>query len=191
MNEQILVHRRTSIVGFRTRDLPGFENLEGLHTRQNKCADVLGATEQQLALAQAKITYLGEQLKPIPTLIFFTEGSAISLDEFLNVQLSSEHYDNDELPYTRKFIVTPAEVQRMLAAVKPIVTAADAAQGAEFISFSVVRKINEEATEGHEFRVGQATGRAFFQKLIDALGTENQRGHELLSTQFMNIYPHE
>jgi len=152
---------------------------------------ILDATEQQLALAQAKITYLGEQEKPIPTIIFFTEGSAISLDEFLSVQRSSEHYDNDELPYTQKFIVTPTEFQRMLAAVKPIVTGADADQGPEFISFSVVRKINEETVEGHEFRIGRATGRAFFQKLIEALGTENQRGHELLSTKFMNIYPPE
>ena len=149
---------------------------------------ILDATEEQLKLAQAKITYLGEQEKPIPTVVFSTEGHKVSLACFLNVQRSPKPYANDEMPYTRYFSVTPREFQRMLSAVKPIITRIDAAKGPEFISFCVIRKIDADF-EGHEFRIGPASGKTFCQKLIGALDAQNQFGRDELIKQFTNIYP--
>lgn len=149
---------------------------------------ILDATEEQLQSAQAKITYLGEQEKPIHTVIFFTEVHTVALDHFTSVQRSPEPYTNDGLPYTKQFSVTAKEFQRVLSAVKPIVTKIDAAKGPEFISFSVTRN-TDVGFEGHEFRIGPASARPFYQNLIDALDTQNRFGRDVLIRQFTNIYP--
>jgi hypothetical protein len=157
-------------------------------TKANMAESILDATEEQLKSAQAKITYLGEQLKPIPTVLFFAEGHEVSMSPFLDAQKAHEPYTNDEMPYTKRFSVAPAEFRRMLSVIKPIVTAADAAKGPEFISFTVVRK-TQAGFEGHEFRIGPASGEEFYRKLIDALKPGNEAGRSALSKQFANIYP--
>ncbi len=145
-------------------------------------------TEAELHKAQAKITYLGVQTKPIPTVTYSVEGYPISMNLFLAVQRKQDPYMNDQLPYTKAFTVTVAEFHRMLTAIKPVVTSTPAVGDAEFLSFSVTRE-TDAGIEGQEFRIGPHTGKEFYEKLIAALVPENHSGRAILTKQFVNVLP--
>lgn len=149
---------------------------------------IFHATEKQLESAQAKVSYLGEQLKPIPTVVFHAKDPVLSIEHFLEVQPTPTPYPNDTLPYTKEFAVTPAEFRRMLLAVEPIVTAEHAAQGPEFLSFAVVREERSRVT-GREYRVGPASAPQFYRALIDALDAANVVGRSTLERQFISVCP--
>lgn len=149
---------------------------------------ILDATEQQLKRAQAKITYLGEQTKPIPTVVFFTEGHKPSRNSFLKVQRSPHPYTNDELPYTVQFSVTAFEFRRILSTLKPVLTKEEIGKGPQFLSFSIVRE-NGSQIEGHEFAIGPSFGEVFYRRLISALEPKNEAARTGLAKQFRNVYP--
>src|SRR5579864_4361589 len=110
---------------------------------------ILDATIDQLRMAQAKITYLGTQSKPIPTVIFFTEGHHVDRDQFASVQQHGKAYPNDDLPYTMQFTVRPEELRRILDALKPVLAGNDKVSGPVILSFTVTR--SERTVIGHEF----------------------------------------
>src|SRR5207245_363828 len=96
---------------------------------------IFDATESQLTSAQAKITYLGSQLNPIPTVIFSATGYKPRLDLFLEVQPGHEPYQNDQTPYTIQFSVDPSVFRRILLAVKPVVTRSAMKSGLDLLAF--------------------------------------------------------
>jgi hypothetical protein len=149
---------------------------------------VLDANESQLELGQAKITYLGSQLKPIPTVVFTAAGYPARMDRFLEVQRVHEPYPNDETPYTMQFSVEPSEFRRILSAVKPAVTRSSDKSSPGFLSFSVTYEVGNKI-EGHEFRIGRATGSEFYEKLLGALGPADAEGRTVLMKQFQAVYP--
>jgi hypothetical protein len=149
---------------------------------------ILSSTEEELKLAQAKITYLGEQNKPIPTVVFFTGNHEMSMESFVKFQKDSQAYSNDDLPYTKHVSVTAREFRRMLSAVQPTLTREAVPKGHELLSFCVVREIAGKV-EGCEFRIGSALGREFYRNLLDALGPGNEPARAALSKQLMNIFP--
>jgi hypothetical protein len=151
-------------------------------------APVLNATEDELKLAQAKITYLGDQRKPIPTVVFYTESSTLVMERFRRVQPSPDPYSNDELPYTMQFAVTPKEVRRILLAVKPVMEVSGRSKPPEFLSFTVVRETNGQI-EGCEFAVTARLADGFYRKIINALEPTNEAGRKDLTKQYENVVP--
>jgi len=150
---------------------------------------ILHSSEDQLKNAQAKITYLGEQHKPIATVMFVAQGYAPSLKRFIEFQRNThEAYPNDELPYTKKFDVSPQEFRRILSAIEPIVAKEDGSKSPDFLSFCVVRRING-GYDGREFFIKRTFGEQFYKKLIDALDRENEAGRTILNKQFKNLFP--
>jgi hypothetical protein len=147
---------------------------------------ILQATEKALASAQAKISYLGPQTKPIPTVVFHAQDHDVVMEDFTEVQPRPEPYPNDPLPYTVFFAVTPAELHRMLLAVEPVVTATDAAAEGDFLAFTVVRRERARVT-GAEYRVGPASARAFYGALLGALDPGNTAGRAALTRQATNV----
>jgi hypothetical protein len=146
---------------------------------------ILNATEEQLNAAQAKITYIGPQDKPIGTVVLFTQGYTVSIPQFAHVQLSRKTYPNDELPYTTQFIVKPAELRRMLQSVRAVLARPE---GVTVLSFSILRDAGT-SIEGHEFRIGYKSGASFYENLIGALDPGNEAGRQALSKQFQNAFP--
>lgn len=71
---------------------------------------------ESLKTAQAKLTWLGEQSKPVPTVAFYMDR--LSLECFQPHQ-GDAAYLNDDLPYTRAFKVTPAQFEACLKAIQP------------------------------------------------------------------------
>lgn len=149
---------------------------------------ILDTNESQLTSAQAKITYLGSQLKPIPTVIFSSAGYQPQLERFLEVQRGHELYQNDQTPYTMQFSVEAAVFRRILVAIKPVVARPSAASGPEFLSFSVLREVAHKV-EGHEFRIGRTTGAEFYERLLGALDPEDTGGRAAVTKQFQAVYP--
>ena len=149
---------------------------------------ILNVVPEKLKEAQAKITYLGEQGKPIATVVFSATGYKPALVDFLKAQHAAAPYANDTLPYTQYFSVTPQEFANILQALKPTLTDPAVSSGADFLSFSVTRRENA-SLEGHEFKIGAKEGQKFYQSLIKHLKPDNKAGHEALEKQFGNIYP--
>ncbi len=212
-------------------------------------------TKSQLNNAQAKITYLGEQEKPIPTVVFvtasikltkliltdsklnnfpesvvssletlidqeynsrgefvkvlektigksetvkygslimessfFIENNTLLINDFVSIQHDPEPYGNDKLPYTKKTVVTPNELSRMLTVIQPIIKEENEIKKPNFLSFSLIYKTKESDIEGFELSIEYDTGKIFFQELIKALHSENVEGYRILNEQFNNIY---
>ena len=149
---------------------------------------IFGVTVEQLAHAQAKITYLGSQGKPIPTVIFFSEGFVVELDKFLKVQGDPTPYGNDTLPYTQSFAVSAPEFHRILLSVKPILGVLDSSQKPEFLSFTVTCD-TDSGLIGREYQLNDQQGAGFYSALIEALDRDNVLGRQTVSRQYKNIYP--
>ena len=148
---------------------------------------ILSADEAELKNAQAKITYLGEQIKPVATVVFHPEEYKVSMVRFVMVEGRQEPYPNDAMPYTVRFTVTTTELKRMLSSVKSILEHAPAVKPM-FLSFTVVRE--ELGTiEGREFSIPEAVGQEFYSKLIAALNPANAAGRSVLGKQFGDVYP--
>lgn len=152
--------------------------------REKMTESILDASEKELVNAQAKVTFLGTQTKPVGTVTFASEGHPVSMDRFIAVQPGGRSYANDSLPYTEHFSVTPAEFKRMLAAIKPVLIESNAASGGVILSFVVVGD-----TGGREFRMNQDVGRSFYPALIKSLAPGNDFGRTMLRKQFAAALP--
>ena len=149
---------------------------------------ILDATEEQLRSAQAKITYLGPQLKPIATVVFAPPGREVVLARFLQVQQSQQPYDNDDARYIKRFNVSPAEFQRIMATLKPMLDRVDPTPAPTILSFSVICE-KGTVVDGREFRIGRTLGSDFYNRLIQGLEPENETGRAVLMKQFRSVYP--
>jgi hypothetical protein len=145
---------------------------------------ILDASETELGGAQAKITFLGTQTKPVGTLTFSSEGHQVLMDRFIAFQAAGRPYANDGLPSTEHFSVNPAEFHRMLAAIRPILLEANTATGGVTLSFVLV-----VGAGGGEFRMNADIGRSFYPALIKSLDPGNDLGRTLLRKQFMKALP--
>lgn len=149
---------------------------------------MIDPSEAQWEKAAAKITYLGEQTKPIATVVFHTAGCDLVMKDFAPLHSAHELYTNDELPYTRFFIVTPYEFSEILRSVPPVLSDPALFRGGDFLSFTILRK-GAAGTEGREFKIGRAAGKSFFQAILNALGKDNDAGKQILQKQFANMFP--
>ena len=148
---------------------------------------ILDSTASDLKNAQIKITWLGEQTKPISTVIFYSSGYSVKLEQFAQFHPTKKLYGNDSLPYTKTFSVNTSELGRMLSSIKPVISKIKGPSKEEFISFTLVIEKNKKFI-GEEFRIGESAGRKFYVDLIGALDGSNDEGNKILSTQFANIY---
>jgi hypothetical protein len=154
-------------------------------TEETMNASVFDAIEGQLRAAQAKLTFLGPQSKPIPTLVLFTEGRAPSMKTFVPFHHAHHPYDNDDLPYTVQFAVSRDEFLRLLRAEKALLTNASAS-GAELISFTVVIQTTG-GIAGDEFVVKESQAEPFYRGAIGALNPENSAARQGLTSQALKM----
>jgi len=143
-------------------------------------------TVEQLANAQAKLTYLGEQTKIVPTVALTVEGHKLAMVRFLSVQRTRKPYANDESPYTKTAVVSRAEFQRLLAGVQPIVDKSNVQPN--FVSFTVVNGAGA-ALVGQEFFISRSDGKQFYAALLQALSPGNDEARALIRIQLRNVYP--
>jgi hypothetical protein len=141
---------------------------------------VLDATEDQLGQSQGKLTFLGPQTKPVPTVVFSAENHTPAIQAFVPFHLSRRPYQNDDLPYTVTFMVSRTEFMRLLKAVRPLVVMPGS--GSDLISFTVVHE-SPNGKSGGEFMIKESLAEAFYRAAIGALSADNVAGQKALSDQ--------
>jgi hypothetical protein len=149
--------------------------------KENMNTSVLEITADQLRTAQAKLTFLGPQSKPVPTVVFFIEGHLPSMEAFIPWHRSRRPYENDDLPYTVKFAVSRAEFMRLLQAERGLL-AGSSSSGGEFISFTVVVE-TPSGGAGEEFTIREPLLEEFYKTAIGAMNPDNSAARQGLSGQ--------
>jgi hypothetical protein len=162
-------------------------------------ADVFRWANEELRLAEGKITFLGEQTRPILTVVFSTEETAfpVSLEHFVKFQQSPDAYGNDRLSTILRFAVTPDVFRRMIASVRPVLTAKGTSAGRPFLSLTLVRKVGDrfqgrvrkvgDRFQGREFLINRDSGTQFYQDLLGVF--DAGAAPEPLLDQFKRVYP--
>ena len=150
-------------------------------------ASVWSLADEQLSRAQAKITYLGEQTKPIPTVAFAVEGHKIAMARFLEVQHSRKPYVNDEISSARVFFVSRDEFRHVLAGLQSIAEAGPE-EGPAFLSFAVLTG-SGAALIGHEYFIPKTRGKQFYARLLEALPPDRGEARAIVQSQFKNVLP--
>lgn len=160
------------------------------HSTPEVTNDVLDLAKGEVQWAQGKITYLGEQTRPILTVVFSTAESACptSLEHFVHLQRSSKPYSNDRLSSVMRFTVPQETFKRMLGKVSGVLADKDAFEGRPIISFAVMLSVDSHP-KGREFLINRPFGERFYAALISVFNEEERPAPEPLLTQFRAIYP--
>jgi hypothetical protein len=139
--------------------------------------------------AAAKISFFGDQKRPIATVLFQTEDVNCSVDAFRDVQ-KGVMYLNDEDDFVVGFTVTLDEFRRMLEAVKDILIRGANLKNEDraILSFSILQAQGAEL-EGAEFRFDRSVAVDFYPALLDAIDPQNVEGRRLLRDQYEQIVP--
>ena len=161
--------------------------------RSEVLVPILESTEEQLAAAQAKITYHGEQKAPVLTVVFTTNGSTPFMDDFREVQRLEYPYGNDNLSSIRTFGVTPSEFRRMLSSVSLTVSTEierkdEKGRPLNLLYFTVIRH-DDGSVVGTEFAIARDKAKVFYRALIGALGNNNESGRRTLKKQMIEALP--
>jgi hypothetical protein len=120
---------------------------------------LLQATGTDLRSLQVKLTYLGAQTKPVPSVVFTTFHHLIRMDWFVPLRRPGLHYGNDEIAVWN-FTVTPDEIKHIVETISRV---------------EAVRKRGEteDACVSLMFILqGSRLGRSSFEALLDLDGFE-------------------
>jgi hypothetical protein len=147
---------------------------------------IFDRTESELKRASVKVTWLGVQVTPIPTVVFDSANFRPAPDDFRRFQ-NGVVFGNDNLSLSR-FSVTPAELKRMLALQRPIASKLLPTSEREHVSVTLVRDLGGKY-EGFEFRVGKNDAEEFYIGLLNALNVDNNQPRLGVIEQFDAVVP--
>ena len=142
--------------------------------------------QTDLCTAKAKLTFLGDQVKPILTVVFYTSESDTSLDGFS--QFQRHEYSNDSLDY-RKFKAQPSEFERILESIASLDWKPRGSDDRCDLSFVLMRRRDNGAFEGVEMLVPSTIEKSFYGRVIDSLDEKNDRGRRIIGQQLEQIAP--
>jgi hypothetical protein len=141
---------------------------------------IFDSSEDELESAKAKITWNGTQTMRVTTVVFRTDQSDDSLEDFAKVQ--GKHYANDHQMHSKhRFSVKPSELRRILSALKPI-AAVRPPWDRECLSFCVIRhNRTENKNEGCEIFINDPKiEKEFYGIIFDNLDPNNARGRDIM-----------
>lgn len=138
--------------------------------------------------AQAKITYLGEQSKPIASVVFHTANMRPDMKIFAHIDGPSNKFSNDDSPYTATFAVSSDEFTNILTALQPILSGSRISEGPDYLSFTVQRN-NGGTSSGGGFRIGPSFARRFYTAVLSGIDRHNDAGKQAVLKQFQQVNP--
>jgi hypothetical protein len=141
-------------------------------------ATLAGYGASRLHRAALKVTHVGEQTEPVPSLVVASYFHLPSLDAFRSLRYPSLSYANDELPDVWCFCVSPQEFARMLSALNRLCASA-LAPGAAAIAASVLIDLPGGA-EGAESLLPEDRVADLYRELEAALASDNGTGRAVL-----------
>ena len=142
--------------------------------------------QTDLRAAKAKLTFFGDQVKPILAIVFYTSESDTSLDGFSQFQRRA--YSNDSLDY-RKFKVQSSEFERVLDSTATLDWRPRGADDRFDLSFVVTRRRDDGTYEGVEMLVPSTLEKSFYGHVIDSLDERNDRGRRIIGRQLEQVAP--
>jgi hypothetical protein len=129
-------------------------------------------TPDALTYCQAKLTWVGPQTKPIPTLVFSTFHRLPELAAFAPLRTPGLHYGNDEHAVWH-FAVEPAEAARVLERLR------GAVEGAASEPAAVSLMVDPGRAGGFEAVLDLESGRAAARAAADGLDESNGLGRRV------------
>jgi hypothetical protein len=132
---------------------------------------------------QIKLTYVGSQTKPVPTVAFTTFYHIIRMDWFLSHRRSGLHYNNDEIAVWN-FTVTPDEIRRIVAMLSRL-EAVQEHRGTEeaCLSLMIVLQDSRLGPSAFEAVLDLDSVEAVIDAIRDALDEGNGLGRQVMDLQ--------
>ena len=157
--------------------------------RSEAVENILELAKASLA-AEAKITYLGVQTRPILTVAYATVGSEwpVTLDHFMAFQRVRRPHSNDVQPGVRRFTLSPGMFQKTVASAGGTLAESASAEEKPILSFTVVLKIGDDF-KGQEFLICRRLGERFYRSLIKPFEESGEAIPAPLAAQFRGVYP--
>ncbi len=134
---------------------------------------------QQLRTLQVKLTYVGEQDKPIPTVAFTSQFNTLDLEKFRPFRRPGFHYGNDDLPNIWTFTCSPEELQRMVNTLGEIQAVRQGKVIGEFLSF-MMYNTTPAGEKVHEAILDAEMTKLLLEKIKASLDPANKEGIEIL-----------
>jgi hypothetical protein len=141
------------------------------------------ATPTDLRPLQVKVTYVGVQSKPLPTVVFSTFHHLIAMDWFTRLRRPGLHYQNDEVALWN-FSVTPEEMFRVVEALAaPDLLRDDRDVADPALSLMIV--IKQSRLGDHEFEAlfDRSRCRVLMDAIWGAVAPTNSLGASVLDQQ--------
>ncbi len=151
---------------------------------------ILDPAEKGFDQIRMKLTYIGPQTKPIPTVILRIQDLNVGKESFYPVQRDYKIYGNDTGPYVNVFNLSPTEFKKILTAVKPLLKNSNRENtDSDRVSFSVVSQTAPGNFMGKEYFISTEFGANFYQKLVESLKDSDLDVQKAISAQSLNAFP--
>lgn len=142
----------------------------------------------ELQNLQVKLTYLGEQTRPILTVVFGSLLHVVSMENFKPFRKSGVDYGNDDLPTVRNFTSRPDELQRMIQLVGTIPVVRAGVREGEFLSFMMVNELRGEI-KGFEAILNARDAESLLRLITASLDIDNGIGLMILNSFSRALFP--
>jgi hypothetical protein len=156
-------------------------------SREKTGDGVFGLAEDDIRVAQGKLTYHGAQTKPVATLVFFTDEAQLSMTRFTEFQRGDGYWnDRDEVTSRpAKCAVSVEEFHRLLRSVKSLVSLNESRVIRVDLTFTIIVD-TKHGVFGGEFLVDDKQKGQLYVGLSDSMSTKNVLARKCLGSQCWN-----
>jgi hypothetical protein len=150
--------------------------------------EILLALEQsRFQRAAIKLTHMGEQTEAVGTVVMQSYYYLPPLELFRALRTPGLPYENDELPITLNFSITPAEVKVVLEEARRVWNSVNQPGDSPSLSFTGLVDA-PEGIQGTELLFSYQNGVALHRALAGAIDQDNKIGQMVLRNQRESAY---
>jgi len=142
---------------------------------------------EQLRTLQAKLTYVGWQEEPIPTVAFTSPFNVLDMAKFEPFRRPGFPYHNDDYPDILTFNCSTEELQRIIKSVGEIEAVRRGEVIGECLSF-MMYNTTPAGEKAHEAILDTETSRLLVEKIKTSLDPANEEGIEILDYLAQILY---
>lgn len=156
------------------------------------CSDQLTSlaqgTARDLQSLQIKITYLGLQTKPTPTLVFNAYCHLLQMDWFSHLRQPNLHYNNDDIAVWH-FTVMPDEMKQIVDSLRNLTNWRDSQANREpYISLMCVLKASRLGEMSCESVLDGESAKEVIRTIQRAIPSENRLAHGVLDLYWSALF---
>jgi hypothetical protein len=146
-------------------------------------------TPRDLRTLQVKLTYVGPQTKPRPTVVFTTFHHLMQMAWFLPMRRDDLPYGNDDVAVWN-FTVTPEELKHIVEALLKIATTGRSAEDTPpFLSLMLCLRESRLGDVAGELVLGEGAAESMILALYQALDETNGVGRAVVTLQRQVLFP--